>query len=240
MGRQPPAECRGDAHVEDVGQRRWIPARASEVCEQASHEPDASGRGQLHEELHARADARHDDRKGVVHVEGAEDEEAPASPAPDLVRNELARLEARDRTERRLLNVARGAGEKLGSRPLVSCQGAELHSRLHRSFPRCAVLRAELVARSLRVVGEVDGAFEEFELGVVQLGHGRPAVSGRLASRSGCRRCGAHSHGNEQRFDRCGASWWAAKVGFVRFLLREGARRCVEATLGSPAGSERF
>jgi hypothetical protein len=42
----------------------------------------------------------------------------------------------------------------------------------HREARR-AVLRAELIAGSLRVVGEVDRVLEEFELGIVQLVHGR-------------------------------------------------------------------
>ena len=131
-----PASKRGAyAYVEDVGQRRWIPARASEVREEASCEPDASGRAQLEKELNARADAGDGDREGVVDVERTEDEEAPAPPAADLVRDDLAGLEARDRTERAFAEVTRGPEEKLGARPLVSCQSAELHRRLHRSLP---------------------------------------------------------------------------------------------------------
>ncbi len=82
-----------------------------------------------------RADARHDDREGVVDLERTEDEKAPVPPAPDVVRDDLAGLEARDRTERPLLEVGRGAEEELGSWPLVAWQRAELHSRLHRSLP---------------------------------------------------------------------------------------------------------
>ncbi len=135
MTRQPASKHGADACVEGVGQRRWIPARASEVREQASYEPDAACRAQLEKELNARADAGHGDREGVVDLERTEDEEAPAPPAPDLVRDDLAGLEARDRTEPPLAEVARGAEEKLGSRPLVACQRAELHGRLHRSLP---------------------------------------------------------------------------------------------------------
>src|ERR1019366_3699725 len=61
----------------------------------------------------------------------------------------------------------------------------------HREARR-AVLRAELVARSLRVVGEVDGALEEFELGVVQLVHGRLQTNGwRPPARAGAGEVGA-------------------------------------------------
>jgi hypothetical protein len=59
--------------------------------------------------LNVRADAGHVDREGVVDLERAEDEDAPAPPAPDLVRDDLAGLEARDRTEPPLAEVARGA-----------------------------------------------------------------------------------------------------------------------------------
>ena len=111
MTRQPASQHGADACVEGVGQRRWIPARASEVREQASHEPDAAGRVQLEKELNARADAWHGDREGVVDLERPEDEEAPAPPAADLVRDDLAGLETRDRTEPPLAEVARGAEE---------------------------------------------------------------------------------------------------------------------------------
>ncbi len=135
VARQPASHHRADARVEGVGQRRWIPARASEVREQAAHEPDASFRVQLHEELNARADAGHGDRQGVVDVERPEDEEAPAPPTADLVRDDLAGLETCDRTEPPLADVARGAEKELRSRPLLACQRAKLHGRLHRSLP---------------------------------------------------------------------------------------------------------
>ena len=95
--RQPASQHGADARVEGVGQRGWIPAGASEVREQAAHEPDASFRVQLHEELNARADAGHGDRQGIVDLECPEDEEAPAPAAADLVRDDLAGLETRDR-----------------------------------------------------------------------------------------------------------------------------------------------
>ncbi len=47
----------------------------------------------------------------------------------------------------------------------------------HREAGR-AVLRAGLVAGSLRIVGEIDGALEEFELGVVQRVHGETPDKG--------------------------------------------------------------
>jgi hypothetical protein len=132
---QSASERCGDPQVEEVGQRGRVSARTNEVREEASREPDASGCPQLQKELHARADAGHGDREGVVDVERAEDEEAPAPPAPDLVGHDLAGVEARDRTEPPLAEVARGPEEKLGSRPLVSCQSAKLHGRHHRSLP---------------------------------------------------------------------------------------------------------
>src|ERR1019366_745191 len=57
--RQPASKHGANACVEDVGQRRWIPARASEVREQTSYEPDAAGCAQLEKELNAWADAGH-------------------------------------------------------------------------------------------------------------------------------------------------------------------------------------
>jgi hypothetical protein len=133
--RQPASKHGANACIEDIGQRGWIPARAEEVREEASREADPPGRAQLEKELNAREDAWHGDREGVVDLERTEDEKAPAPPAPNLVRDDLAGLEARDRTEPPLAEVARGPEEKLGSRPLGSCRRAELHSRLHRSLP---------------------------------------------------------------------------------------------------------
>ena len=109
MTRQPASKHGANACIEAVRQRRWNLARASEVREQASREPDAAGGVQLEKELNARADAWHGDREGVVDLKSSEDEEAPPSPAADLVRDDLAGLETRDRTEPPLAEVARGA-----------------------------------------------------------------------------------------------------------------------------------
>ena len=132
MTGQPASQRRADAYVEDVGQRGGVPARANEVREEASREPDSPRRAQLHEELNARADAGDGDREGVVHIEGAEDEEPMTTTAPHQIRDDLPGPEARDRTERPLAEVAGGAEEKIGSRPMFSCGNAELHGGVHR------------------------------------------------------------------------------------------------------------
>jgi hypothetical protein len=120
--------------------------------------------------LNAREDAWHGDREGVVDLERTEDEKAPAPPAADLVGDDLAGLEARDRTERPLLEVGRGAEEELGSRPLVAWQRAELHGRLHRSLrsdgPRGPRTIASMPVGG-RVVEKVNVALEPMQFVVV-------------------------------------------------------------------------
>jgi len=132
MTGQPASQRRANAHVEDVRQRGRVPARSNEVREKAFCEPDPPRRAELHEELNARADAGDGDRPGVIDVQGAEDEEPTAPAAPYLVRDDLSGLEARDRAEPSLADLARGAEKKLGPGPIVSCARAELHDGLHR------------------------------------------------------------------------------------------------------------
>ena len=98
MAGQPASQCRADAYVEDVGQRGRILARAKEVREKTSREPDPPRRTELHEELYTRADAWNGDRERIVDVECAEDEEPTAPTAPYEIRDDVAGLEARDRT----------------------------------------------------------------------------------------------------------------------------------------------
>jgi hypothetical protein len=102
VARQPASQRRGDAYVEDVGQRGRIPARAKEIREKTSREPNPTRRTELHEELYTRADAWKGDREGIVDLERAEDKEPTAPTAPDLVGDDLTGVEARDRTERPL------------------------------------------------------------------------------------------------------------------------------------------
>jgi hypothetical protein len=68
VSRQPTSKQGPNARVESVGQRRGIPARAKEVREKASREPDPTRRTELHEELYTRTDAGHGDRKRIVDV----------------------------------------------------------------------------------------------------------------------------------------------------------------------------
>ena len=132
MSRQPSPEDGADAKVEGVRQRRRIASRADEVAEQPSCESNASGRAQLEQQSNARTHAGHGRGEGIVDIECAEDEEPMATTAPHQIRDDLPGPEARDRTERPLAEVAGGAEEKLGSRPMFSCGNAELHGGVHR------------------------------------------------------------------------------------------------------------
>lgn len=130
--REPPPEGDADPHVEAVRQRRRISPRVDEVAEQPSRESNASGRPELEQQSNARTDAGHGRGEGIVDIQGAKDEEPMATTAPHQIRDDLPGPEARDRTERPLAEVAGGAEEKIGSRPMFSCGNAELHGGVHR------------------------------------------------------------------------------------------------------------
>jgi hypothetical protein len=130
---QPPAEDSANPNVERVGQARRIPPRPTEVCEEVSPSPNASGGAQLQEQLNARPHAGDAGGKSIVDVERAEDKEAPASAASKEVRDDLARPEEGDRTHGARNDLARHPCEKLAPGQVVACREAQLDAGPHRS-----------------------------------------------------------------------------------------------------------